>query len=335
MRKIVLAGGTGQVGTVLARHYHAAGDDVVVLSRTPQTAPWRTVAWDAKTLGSWTSELENADIVFGLAGRSVNCRYTAANRHAIMASRVDSAHAIGQAIARAKSPPRTWLQMSTATIYAHRYDAPNDEATGIIGASEPGAPSAWNFSIEVARAWERAVDEAVTPATRKVKLRSTVVMSPDRGGIFDTLRMLTRRGLGGKAGDGKQYVSWIHEADFTRAIEWIAAHDALTDIINVASPNPLPNADFMREVRKASHTRFRLSSPGWLLEIGAILMRTESELLLKSRRVIPGKLLASGFTFTYPTWAQAALDLCNRSRAPQGQKATSRRHPDRTAPDQP
>ena len=312
--KIVLAGGTGQVGTILARHYKAAGADVVVLSRTPQTAPWRTVAWDAKTLGPWTSELEDADVVIGLAGRSVNCRYTAVNRNAIMSSRVDSAHAIGQAIAWAKNPPRLWLQMSTATIYAHRYDAPNDEATGIIGSNEPDAPSAWNFSIEVARAWERAVDEAVTPHTRKVKLRSAVVMSPDPGGIFDTLLTLTRRGLGGTAGNGKQYVSWVHEADFVRAIDWIVAHDSLEDIVNVASPNPLPNADFMRELRKASHTPFGLASPEWLLPIGAFLMRTEPELLLKSRRVVPGKLLAGGFTFTHPTWPQAALDLCNRSR---------------------
>ena len=228
--------------------------------------------------------------MIGLAGRSVNCRYTAANRHAIMASRVDSAHAVGQAIAWAKHPPRTWLQMSTATIYAHRYDAPNDEATGIIGGNEPGAPPAWHFSIDVARAWERAVDEAATPHTRKVKLRSSVVMSPDRGGIFDTLLTLTRRGLGGTAGNGKQYVSWIHEADFVRAIEWIAAHESLTDVVNVASPNPLPNADFMRELRKASHTPFGLSSPEWLLAIGAFLMRTEPELAPKKPPRDPGQI---------------------------------------------
>ena len=314
MRKIVLAGGTGQIGTILARHYHAAGDNVVVLSRTPQPAPWRTAAWDAKTLGPWTSEIEDADVVIGLAGRSVNCRYTAANRDTIFKSRVDSTHAIGEAIARAKAPPPTWLQMSTATIYAHRYDAPNDEATGLIGGNEPGAPPAWNFSIEVARAWERAVDEATTPRTRKVKLRSSVVLSPDRGGIFDTLLTLTRRGLGGQAGNGKQYVSWIHEADFVRAIEWITTHDSLTDEVNVAAPNPLPNADFMRELRTASHTKLGLPAPKPMITVGALFMRTEPELILKSRRVIPGKLLATGFDFTYPTWPEAAADLCDQSR---------------------
>jgi uncharacterized protein (TIGR01777 family) len=312
--KIVLAGGTGQVGTLLARAYHAAGDDVVVLSRNPQTAPWRVVEWDAKTLGPWTAELENADVAIGLAGRSVNCRYTTANRREILTSRVDSTLALGQAIAWAKHPPRTWLQMSTATIYAHRYDAPNDEATGIIGGTEPDAPPAWRFSIDVARAWERAIDEAVTPNTRKVKLRASVVLSPDPGGIFDTLLTLTKRGLGGRAGNGKQYVSWIHEADFVRAIEWIIAHESLTDIVNVASPNPLPNEAFMRELRTASRTPFGLSSPKALITIGAALMRTEPELVLKSRRVIPGKLLADRFSFEFPTWPQAALDLCERSR---------------------
>jgi uncharacterized protein (TIGR01777 family) len=312
--KVVLAGGTGQVGTLLARAYHAAGDDVVVLSRNPQTAPWRVVEWDAKTLGPWTGELENADVAIGLAGRSVNCRYTAANRREILTSRVDSTLALGQAIAWAKHPPRTWLQMSTATIYAHRYDAPNDEATGIIGGTEPDAPPAWRFSIDVARAWERAVDEAVTPNTRKVKLRASVVLSPDPGGIFDTLLTLTKRGLGGRAGNGKQYVSWIHEADFVRAIEWIIEHESLTDIVNVASLNPLPNEAFMRELRTASHTPFGLSSPEWLITIGAALMQTEPELVLKSRRVIPGKLLANGFSFEFSTWPQAALDLCERSR---------------------
>lgn len=312
--KIVLAGGTGQVGTILARAYHASGDDVVVLSRNPQPVPWRAVAWNARTLGPWTSELEDADVVVGLAGRSVNCRYTRANRTAIMMSRVDSAHAVGQAIAWAKRPPRIWLQMSTATIYAHRYDAPNDEATGIIGGNEPGAPPAWHFSIDVARAWERAVDEATTPRTRKVKLRSSVVMSPDRGGIFDTLLTLTRRGLGGRAGDGKQYVSWTHEADFVRAMDWIIAHESLDDVVNIAAPNPLPNEEFMRDLRAAAGIPFGLASPKWLIGVGAALMRTEPELVLKSRRVIPGKLLASGFTFNFPTWPEAALDLCARSR---------------------
>ena len=178
--KVVLPGGTGQVGTILARALHADGHDVVVLSRTPQRAPWRVIAWDARHFGAWTRELDGADVVVNLAGRSVNCRYTRENRRLIKDSRVSSTRVVGDAIAAAARPPRVWLQMSTATIYAHRYDAPNDEATGVIGGFEPGVPETWRFSIDVATAWERALKQASTPRTRKVAMRSAIVMSPDR-----------------------------------------------------------------------------------------------------------------------------------------------------------
>ena len=170
----------------------------MILSRSPGPAPWRFVAWDAKTLGGWAREIDRAGVVINLAGRSVNCRYNARNRREIMESRVDSTRVVGEAIAAASRPPRVWLQASTATIYAHRYDAANDEATGILGGAEPGVPETWRFSIDVAKAWEAALDEAATPRTRKVKLRAAMVMSPDRGGIFDTLLGLVRRGLGGR-----------------------------------------------------------------------------------------------------------------------------------------
>jgi NAD dependent epimerase/dehydratase family enzyme len=179
--------------------------------------PNRGIIWDGLTLGDWAEELENTDVVINLAGRSVNCRYNEKNRREIIQSRVNSTRVIGEAIARCSNPPRLWLQMSTATIYAHRYDAPNDEYTGIIGGNEPDVPESWHFSIEVARQWERAIDEAVTPKTRKIKMRSAMVMSPDKGGVFDTLLTLVRRRLGGRAGSGKQYVSWIHYEDFIRA----------------------------------------------------------------------------------------------------------------------
>ena len=194
--KILIPGGSGQVGTLLARALHEQGHDVVVLSRNPTPAPWRTAHWDAETLGDWATELDGADAVVNLAGRSVNCRYNAANRKAITDSRVQSTRVVGEAIARASHPPPVWLQMSTATIYAHRLDAPNDEATGILGGSEPDLPDTWRFSLDVARAWERTLDEADTPQTRKVAMRSAMVMSADRGGIFDTLLGLTRHGLG-------------------------------------------------------------------------------------------------------------------------------------------
>jgi uncharacterized protein (TIGR01777 family) len=312
--KIVIPGGSGQVGTVLVRALRRAGHDVVVLSRTAKRALWRTVPWDGQTLGDWTAEVDGADVVINLAGRSVDCRYNSENRRAIMESRLDSTRAVGEAIARASRPPRLWLQASTATIYSHRYDAPNDEFSGVIGGAEPDAPAAWRFSIEVAAAWERALDEAATPHTRKVKLRSAVLMSPDRGGIFDVLLRLVRFGLGGLSGDGRQFVSWIHDADFIRAIQWLIEHEEIEGPVNIASPTPLPNAYFMRELRAAWGQPAGLPAAKWMLEIGAFLLRTETELVLKSRRVIPGRLTQAGFEFHYPAWRDAARDLCRRWR---------------------
>jgi len=311
---ILLPGGTGQVGTILARAFHADHHEVVVLSRTPQRAPWRVVAWDAERLGPWTRELDGADVVVNLAGRSVNCRYTVENRRAIKDSRVNSTRVVGEAIAGAARPPRLWLQMSTATIYAHRYDAPNDETTGVIGGAEPGAPDTWRFSIDVATSWERALGQAATPRTRKVALRTAVVMSPDRGGVFDLLLRLVRFGLGGQAGDGRQYVSWIHDRDFVRAVYWLIDHDKLDGAVNLAAPHPLPNADFMRALREAWGIRLGLPASAWMLEVGTWLLRSETELVLKSRRVVPGRLAQHGFAFERPTWPEAAHDLCRRRR---------------------
>ncbi len=312
--KVVIPGGSGQVGTVLARHFHGGGHEVVVLSRHPAAAAWRVVGWDGRTADGWAAELDGADAVINLAGRSVNCRYTAANRRDILDSRVQSVRAVGDAIARARRPPRVWLQAGTATIYAHRYDAPNDEATGRIGGAEPGAPDTWRFSIDVVTARERAVAEADTPGTRKVILRSAMTMSPDAGGVFDVLLGLVRWGLGGRAGDGRQYVSWVHDRDFVRAVDWLIERDDLSGPVNVAAPRPLPNAEFMRAPRRAWGRRIGLPAARWMVEVGAWAMRTESELVLKSRRVVPGRLLASGFRFDFPDWPAAADDLCRRWR---------------------
>ena len=307
---MVIPGGSGQVGTVLARAFQADGHEVVVLSRQPENRPWRVVAWDGSTLSDWRREIDGCDVVINLAGRSVNCRYTGANRHEILTSRVSSTRVVGRAIEEAAAPPRVWLQASTATIYAHRYDAPNDELTGILGGDEPGAPDTWRFSIAVASAWERAFEEASTDRTRKVALRSAMVLSPDRGGIFDTLLSLTRRGLGGRAGNGRQFMSWIHHEDFVAAVNWLIDHDEIAGKVNIAAPHPLPNAEFMRLLRQASGTPFGLPATEWMIEIGAVVMRTESELILKSRRVVPARLLEHGFRFKYPHWQDAARDLC-------------------------
>jgi uncharacterized protein len=310
--KIVIPGGTGQVGTILARAFHASGHDVLVLSRRPGAAPWRTAAWDGRTVGAWASELEGADVVINLAGRSVNCRYTPENRREILRSRVDSTHAVGAAVAAASVPPPVWLQMSTATIYAHRFDAPNDELSGILGGSEPKAPSTWRFSIDVAKGWEAAARERETPRTRLVLLRTAMVMSPDRGGVFATLSTLARLGLGGSAAGGRQYVSWIHDADFVSAMRWIIARDDLRGAVNLASPNPLPYTDFMRALRRAWGMPIGLPATRLMLEAATLVMRTESELVLKSRRVVPGRLLESGFEFAHPSWADAASELRGR-----------------------
>jgi uncharacterized protein (TIGR01777 family) len=311
--KIVLAGGSGQVGSILARAFHRDKHRVVVLSRRPEPAPWATIPWRGDSLGPWTEELERADVVINLAGRSVNCRYHAQNRREIMDSRIESTKAIGQALAKAKRPPRIWLQASTATIYEHRFDAPNDEATGILGGSEPGAPDTWRFSIDVAKAWEQAaLDARISSETRLVLLRSAITMSPDRGGAFDMLLKLVRFGLGGQNGSGRQFVSWIHEIDFVHAIYWLIEHDSLSGPVNLAAPNPLPNADFMRELRRAWGMPLGLPSTEWMLEVGAFFLRTETELILKSRRIVPTRLLQSGFAFHFSEWTLAARDLCAR-----------------------
>jgi hypothetical protein len=316
--KVVIPGGSGQVGTILARDFQRRGDEVVVLSRKPAqptgVRPWRVVAWDGRSLGDWQQEIDGAEVVINLAGRSVNCRYHQRNRREIVDSRILSTRVVGQAIAQAQRPPRLWLQASTATIYAHRYDAPNDECTGIIGGSEPGAPETWNFSIDVVTGWEREFDAAITPHTRKVAMRSAMTMSPDRHGIFDVLRTMVRLGLGGQMGDGRQFMSWTHEYDFIRAVHFLIEHEEMSGKVNIASPNPLPNAEFMRELRAAVGIPFGLPAPAWLLEIGAVVIRTETELILKSRRVVPGRLLAAGFEFEYPHWHDAARELCARPR---------------------
>jgi uncharacterized protein len=311
--KVVIPGGSGQVGTLLARAFHRDGHEVVVLSRRRNVQPWRVVAWDGATLGNWQCEIAGCDVVINLAGRSVNCRYTAANRKEILQSRVFSTRVVGQAIATAARKPHVWLQASTATIYAHRYDGPNDEYSGILGGDEPGAPDSWRFSIDVAQAWERTFEEAATAGTRKVALRSALTLSPDAGGVFDTLLGLARRGLGGSAGDGRQFVSWIHHADFVAAVRWLIDRDDIEGAVNVAAPNPLPNADFMQILREACGVRIGLPARKWMLEIGAVFMRTETELILKSRRVVPARLLEHGFKFKYPDWPDAARDLCRQS----------------------
>nr|WP_042197610.1 TIGR01777 family oxidoreductase [Kibdelosporangium sp. MJ126-NF4]CEL23070.1 Cell division inhibitor [Kibdelosporangium sp. MJ126-NF4]CTQ90208.1 Cell division inhibitor [Kibdelosporangium sp. MJ126-NF4] len=311
--KIVLPGGTGHIGRLLSRALAAAGHDVVVLSRQDRARPG-VVRWDGRTVGAWAAELDGCDAVINLAGRSVNCRYNDRNVRAMMDSRVDSTRAVGEAIRRASAPPRVWLQMSTATIYAHRSDAANDEATGIIGGDETDVPGYWAFSVDIAKAWEQAQQEAITPHTRKVTLRTAMVMSPERGGAFDMLRRMVRLGLGGPVAGGGQFMSWIHDEDLVRSVEFLMDNEDMTGPVNLAAPSPVPYGDFMRALRAACGIPIGLPATRWMAEIGAFVLRSDTELLLKSRRVTPGRLVDAGFAFQFTDWPDAARDLVHRTR---------------------
>jgi uncharacterized protein (TIGR01777 family) len=317
--RIVLPGGSGQLGQILAGYFQQRGHYVTVLTRGPYTAPWQTVHWDGISLGPWTEHLEGADICINLAGRSVNCRYHGAHRNAIYDSRINSTRLLNHVIANLADPPKVWLNASTATIYRHALDRPMEESTGELGGNElisktRRAPDTWNFSIRVAKDWEAAFFETFTPRTRKVALRTAIVLSPLARNAFTIFSNLVRIGLGGSQGNGRQFVSWIHDLDFARAVDFLIARDDLDGAINLAAPNPLPNREFMAILREAWDMPNGLPQPTPLVALGAFLLRTETELVLKSRRVVPARLLEAGFQFKYENWSAAAEDLVYRWR---------------------
>ncbi len=324
MNKIILAGGSGFLGGELVKHFTALGWSVVIITRSPnsRTDGVREIAWDAKSLGDWIYELEGATAVVNLTGRSVDCRYNAKNRREIMDSRVHSTRVVGEAIARCKTPPRVWLNSSTATLYQHTFGKPHDESSLEMDSATDAKDA---FSVEVAHAWERALFEEMEgrlvtssptkPVTRRVALRTSMVLGLGRNSVFPVLRRLTKFGLGGRQGSGKQFVSWIHIEDFCRAIEWIIAHDELSGPINQCAPNPLPNAEMMKLFREVCRVPIGLPATEWMLEIGAFFLRTETELIFKSRRVVPGKLVASGFEFRFAEFRNALVDLEKRLAA--------------------
>lgn len=310
--KIVLPGGSGFLGHLLANALAADGHECVVLSRRARIAVKnvRHVVWDGRTLGPWAVEVDGADVVINLAGRTVDCRYNERNLAEMLDSRVASTRVVGEAIAKAKNPPRVWLQAATATIYGHRYDAPNDEATGVMG-DPPGTPALWGRSVDIGRAWEATLAAAPTPHTRKVALRIAMVMSPAKGTVFSILVRHCRMGFG-RFGDGRQFVSWIHEHDFVEAVKFLIAREDLSGAINLCAPHPLPNQEFLAVLSRLLGRRISIPVPAWMLEIGTFFLRTETELILKSRRVVPGRLLGAGFTFRFPRWPEAAGDLVKR-----------------------
>ncbi|HKS36707.1 MAG TPA: TIGR01777 family oxidoreductase [Verrucomicrobiae bacterium] len=309
--RLILAGGTGFLGRLLSRHFADLGWDVVVLTRAPKHTgnEVREIEWDGATPDDWARELDGAAALINLAGVSVNCRYHARNRRLILESRIHPTRVLGEAIAKCAQPPRVWLNASTATIYKHSFDRAMDEATGEIGAT-PEAKDA--FSVEVARAWEQALQDARTPATRKVALRIAMVLGAGRNSVFPVLRRLARLGLGGRMGNGKQFVSWIHEQDFCRGIEWLIARNDLSGPVNLAAPNPITNTEMMRMMRRLCGATFGLPAARWMLEVGAFFLRTETELIIKSRRVTPRRLLTSGFRFRFESFEAAASNLEQR-----------------------
>lgn len=311
---IVIPGGSGFLGRTLAKWFSEQGWRVVIFSRNPKAVEGaEVIAWDGRTLGPWCEQLEGSQAVINLAGRSVNCRYTAKNRTSIIASRVDSTLILGRAIAGCQTPPPVWLNSSTATIYRHRLEAPNTESDGLYGAT-PEAKDA--FSLQVAHAWEEAFAQAYREndlaQTRGLILRTAMVFGAQAGGVYETLRSLGRKGLGGQMGHGRQYVSWMHEADFCASVAWLIEQEGADGIYNLAAPHPLPNREMMSILRQAIGARFGLPATRWMLELGAFFLRTETELIVKSRRVEPARLLAEGFSFQFADFASALADLEKR-----------------------
>jgi uncharacterized protein len=298
--RLVIAGASGFLGRAVALWFVERGWQVIALSRKPVDLPGaRAVRWDGRHLGAWVSELNGAEALLNLAGRSVNCRYDARHRAEILHSRTESTRLLGEALERCVQPPRHWLNASTATIYRHSEDRPMDEDTGELGTG---------FSVEVARAWEAAFFAARTPATRRTALRTSLVLGEGENSVYPTLRRLARLGLGGRQGDGRQRVSWIHLEDFCRAVEHLLAHP-LDGVVNLTAPDPVPNARFMALLRESLGLPLGLSAPRPLLAVGAWLLRTETELILKSRWVWPARLLEAGFTFRHPTARDALAAL--------------------------
>ena len=312
--RIIIAGGSGFLGSTLAEHFARKGIEIVILTRNHRlrTGRVRDAYWDGATTGGWTRELEGAGALINLAGISVNCRYHARNRERMLDSRLHSTRVLGEAIGRCSNPPPVWLNSSTATIYKHTFGPAWDEAGEIGGCAEAKDL----FSVHLAKEWEGAFNEASTAPTRKVALRSAMVLGHGRNSVLPNLLRMARLGLGGPMAGGRQFVSWIHREDFCRAVEWIIEHENIRGVVNLAAPNPVPNAEFMATIRKVCRAPFGLPAPLWLLEIGAFFLRTETELLIKSRRVVPGKLLAGGFSFLHPHLRPAIEHLVLESQRP-------------------
>lgn len=301
LKKIILAGGTGFLGQSIIDHFKHTVPEIVILTRSASRTKdnLQYIQWDGSTLGEWTKALEGSDVLINLTGKSVDCRYTEENKREIIRSRVDATNVLAKAISGLASPPKLWMNAASATIYRHAEDRPMDEDDGEQGEG---------FSVEVCKIWEEAFNKADVKNVRKMALRVSMVLGKG-GGVLPVMKKLVNAGLGGKMGSGKQYISWIHETDFINALEWLIEHEELSGPINIASPNPLTNSEFMAQMREIQNKSIGLPAAEWMLELGAFFIQTETELILKSRRVVPKRLLASGFKFKYPQSGDALLNL--------------------------
>jgi len=304
MKKVVLAGGSGFLGQALARSLSADGYDVVVLGRSAASrdASGRFVVWDGRKLSDWKSELEGAEALFNLTGRSVDCRYTKENRDLILNSRVDSTRVLGQAVQGCADPPKVWLNSSTATIYKDRRGdlEPHDESSDDFGSG---------FSVGVAQAWEEAFEDSVVEGVRKVVLRVSIALGKD-GGAFPVMRRFAKLGLGGAQGPGSQWMSWLHIDDWVGVARFLMAREDLSGPVNLAAPNPVTNAEFMKGMRRRfAPLGIGLPAPSFAVCLGAVFMRTAPELVLKSRKVVSSVLAESGYRFKYPELAGALESL--------------------------
>jgi len=303
MKKLIIAAGTGFLGQVLVHHFKDKFDEIVILTRgKSQTIDKiKYVNWNARTFSGWENELENATVLINLAGKSVDCRYTKENKKEILLSRIESTKILNKAVLNCKNPPKHWLNSSTATIYRFSLDKQMDEINGEIGN---------DFSINVALSWEKAFFKTETPNTLKTALRTSIVIGKN-GGAFIPLKTLAKTGFGGKQGKGNQFVSWIHEEDFANAVDFIIQKE-ISGVVNVVSPEPIRNSDFMQKLRKVVGFPFGIPVNIFLLKIGSFIIRTEAELVLKSRNVIPKRLLESGFKFKFKNVDEAFKNLLSK-----------------------
>ncbi len=296
-KKIVIAGGTGFVGKYLTKQYNNLGYQVIIISRRQENIQWNDTT---KIINA----LENSEMVINLAGKSVDCRYNKKNKAEILKSRTETTKTLGEAILKCRKPPELWINSSTATIYRHAEDKPMTETTGEIGKG---------FSVDVAINWEKSFFSFQLPNTRQVALRMAIVLGKD-GGVMKPFMNLVRYGLGGIQGNGKQMFSWIHIEDLFSIVSFFQSHKKLKGVFNCSAPNPVDNKTLMKTFRQVMKVKIGLPSPTWLLKIGALIIKTETELILKSRWVVPEKLIKSGYTFKFPTLETALTNILNNEQ---------------------